>query len=167
MAGNEQMWILVITGLIAGATCLVLSVRGGREPPVHFWAWLLGLILLSAGEAFRILIGVTTVIQGSWAEAWPLVGAAAAACILASAVIRPRLAAWFLLGTAIVLPLILVPGLMGWVGLIAADLTPLHVVGFYGLPALVTSALLFVATRPAGRRAPESGRPRVSRHRVA
>ncbi len=156
MSGDLQVWWMVFTGLALGIGCFAWAAIAGYEQPLRRWAWIVAIVLLGIGESFRLMVGIGTTVQGGWSVSWPLVGAIAAGFVLAGAVIRPRVAQWFLVATAVVLPLVLLPGTLGWFGLVMPEITAEHVAGFYSLPALVTAGALFVATERLPRRSPRA-----------
>lgn len=104
------IYSVVLTGLVGTIVALVLALRGGRTDPVHRVPWIIALVALGIDSAFHLAISVGALVAGGWGSMWIVIGSVAIAGVFATAWIAPRIAGWWLIATAIGLPLVLIAG---------------------------------------------------------
>lgn len=108
------IYLVVAIGLIGTLVALVVALMRGRERPAHRLPWWIAVIVLGLDSAFHVLMSTGAVIQGGWGSTWIVIGTLAIIGVFATAIIRPRIAGWWLIATAIVLPIVLVVGDTIW-----------------------------------------------------
>lgn len=104
------IYIVVGVGLVGTIVSLVMALRGGRARPAHRVPWWIAVIALAIDSALHAAISTGAVIQGGWESTWIVLGSLAIIGVFVTALIQPRIAGWWLMITAIVLPIILVVG---------------------------------------------------------
>lgn len=100
--------IVVLAGLIGTVTTLAVSLAGHRSRPHHRVPWVIALIALGIDSAVHVAISIGALVTGGWDASWIAVGSQAIAGVFALAWIAPRMAGWWLVATALGLPLLLV-----------------------------------------------------------
>lgn len=102
------IYIVVLTGLAGTIMALLLALREGPTDPVHRLPWIIALVALGLDSAIHVAISVGAVVTGGWQSAWVAIGSLAIVGVFATAWRAPRIGGWWLITTAIALPLMLV-----------------------------------------------------------
>lgn len=140
------IYSVVLTGLVGTIVALVLALRGGRTDPVHRVPWIIALVALGIDSAFHLAISVGALVAGGWGSMWIVIGSVAIAGVFATAWIAPRIAGWWLIATAIGLPLVLIAGNAVFPSE-AEESVPLSVLlAFYSPRMLIVGGLLIWST---------------------
>lgn len=100
--------IVVSVGLIGTMTALIMRMSAGRSAPLRRVPWVIALIALGVDGAIHVAISVGSLVTGGWEASWVAVGSLAIVGVFALAWIAPRIAGWWLVATAVGLPLLLV-----------------------------------------------------------
>jgi len=142
-----SIYVVVGIGLVGSLITCAVALRIGRESPGHRVPWWIAVIALGLDSAFHIAMSVGAVIQGGWESTWIVIGSLAITGVFATAIIRPKIAGVWLIGTAIVLPVVLIIGNAIWSP--GEESVPVEVLlGLYSTRMLVVGALLmWSATR--------------------
>lgn len=136
------MYAVVGVGLVYSLALLGWAASRGRRRPRHVVPWIVALVFLGLDVAAHIAMSVGTMLQSAGAGGWIAVGTAAIAGVLATAVLQPKLAGWGLVGSAALMPLLLLV-VSVWPGVDAAELAPLPVMlAFWSTRAVIVGALL-------------------------
>lgn len=140
------IYVVVTIGLLGTVTTLALALRAGRVAPIRRVPWVIALVALGIDSALHIAISVGALVTGGWEAAWIALGSLAITGVCATAWVSPRIAGWWLVATAVALPLILVLTTL----LVAqGDEQPVPVeimLGFYTPRMLIVGGLLLWAT---------------------
>ena len=136
------IYVVVGIGLIGTLIALVLALTWGRERPAHRLPWWIAVIVLGLDSTIHAVMSTGAVIQGGWASTWIVIGTLAITGVFATAIIRPRIAGWWLIVTAIVLPLVLVAGNALWPSSGEESVPVAVLLGFYSTRMLVIGGLL-------------------------
>lgn len=148
------IYSVVLTGLVGTMVALALALREGRTDPVHRVPWIIGLVALGIDSALHLAISVGALVTGGWGSMWIVIGSVAIAGVFATAWIAPRIAGWWLIATAVGLPLVLIAGNAVF-PLEAEQSVPLSVLlTFYTPRMLIVGGLLIWSTLT--RRMPQS-----------
>lgn len=135
-------------GLLGALILLIASIREGRVKPHHQVLWIIGIVALSVSIIFRLAIFIGTSIQGFPLGSLPIaIGNIAVILVLVSVFWQPLWAGWFLIGSAIVIPLLSVLFELVVLGVTLENLvTPVMLIS-YSLPALITGTLFVISMR--------------------
>lgn len=141
---------LIVTGLgfVAAVMLLIFSLRAGKRAPQHRALWIIALIALGISILFRFVIFIGASTQGAINDVLPvLVGNLAVILVFVSALWQPRWTGWFLLGSALAVPLIslVFEALMSDRQLDESVVSGLLI--FYSIPAIITGTLLVLSAR--------------------
>ena len=139
--------IVIALGLLTSVILVVLALRAGRRRPEHRWLWWLALVAIAASALFHGAIGIVMLLNAGTADGGAvLMGAAALAGALLLAVWRPAWAGWLLIATGLAQPALL--WLLQWMsGAVApTGVPPEGMLAVYGVPAVVTGAVLLLST---------------------
>lgn len=168
------IYVVVGIGLAGTLIALVVALTRGRERPAHRVPWWIAVIVLGLDSAFHVVMSTGAVIQGGWESTWLVIGTLAITGVFATAIIRPRIAGWWLIATAIVLPLVLVIGNAISPSSDEESVPVAVLLGFYSTRMLVIGALLVWCATPrkpgsdtSGPKTESSARLRVSARRAA
>ena len=135
-------------GLLAALILLIASLRKGRVKPHLQVLWIIGIIALSASILFRLAIIVGTSIQGFFLASLPIViGNIAVALVLVSVFWQPLWSGWFLIGSAVVMPLLSMLFELLVLQTNLDELVTPVILMTYSLPALITGALFIISMR--------------------
>lgn len=136
------MYAVVGVGLAYGLVLLGWAVARGRRRPRHLVPWIIALAFLGLDVAAHTVMSVGVMLQSPGDGGWIGVGTVAIASVLATAALQPRLAGWGLIGSAALMPLVLLV-VSVWPGVDSAELAPLPVIlAFWSTRAIVVGALL-------------------------
>lgn len=102
------IYSVVLTGLVGTIVALVLALREGRTDPVRRVPWIIALVALGVDSALHLAISVGSLVAGGWGSMWIVIGSVAIAGVFVTAWLSPRLAGWWLVITALLLPVILI-----------------------------------------------------------
>ena len=129
-------------GLAGTLVTLIHAMTQGRKIPARRVPWWIAVIVLGLDSAFHVAMSVGAVIQGGWESTWIVLGTLAITGVFATAIIRPRIAGWWLIVTAIVLPIVLVAASAIWTSS-SEESVPIEVLlGLYSTRMLVIGGLL-------------------------
>lgn len=141
-------YVVVVVGLLFTAVVLTFAVLRGRAKPVRPVPWWIAIIALSLDVAYHVVVSIAALIAGGWEGAWIAIGTLAIAGVLATAIIQPRLAGWWFIASAALMPAVLVIT----DALAPADeLSPIPVaimLGFYSTRAVIVGTLLVWSGTP-------------------
>lgn len=101
------IYVVVLTGLVGTIVALWLALRQERTTHTHRAPWIIALAALGIDSVFHISVSVGALIAGGWESMWIVIGSTAIAGVFATAWRAPRIAGWWLITTALALPLIL------------------------------------------------------------
>ena len=101
------IYIVVLTGLVGTLVALSVALSHGRISPTHRVPWIIAVTALGIDSVFHVSVSVGALIAGGWESMWIVIGSVAIAGVFATAWLAPRIAGWWLIATAIGLPLIL------------------------------------------------------------
>lgn len=101
------IYLVVTAGLVGTIVALVLAIRRKRTPPTHRVPWIIALAALGVDSVFHLAISVGSLMAGGWESMWIVIGSIAIAGVFAIAWVSPQIAGWWLIATAIGLPMIL------------------------------------------------------------
>ena len=145
--GIEFSYVTAV-GLVGALVLMVTSVRAGRQVPHIRALWIIGIIALSASILFRLAITIGTSIQGFFLASLPIViGNIAVALVLVSVFWQPLWSGWFLIGSAVVMPLLSVLFELLVLQANLDELVTPVILMTYSLPALITGALFIISMR--------------------
>ena len=160
------MYAIVMIGLAVGLVALAVAMAEGRAEPQRRIPWIVALVILGVDTLLHIVasVGLTVAVVTEGASvmdgAWLLMGTGGFLAILAVAVLRPRLAGWALLASAVAVPILLaLGGLTVQPDSEGAVPWPVALVT-YSVPAAVTGGLLLLSMMPRRGRADERQAPR-------
>ena len=143
-------WLILVTGigLAASAVLVILSVRAGRQHPVHRVPWIIAIVALCISVVFRLTVTIGTMASSTILDGVPiLVGNLAVVVGIVAAFWRPAWTGWVLIASAAVLPTIaLLIGLVLGPPAMEPEIAPV-MLGFYGIPAVISGILLVVSER--------------------
>lgn len=103
-----SLYIVVSIGLALALTGLALALLQGRRRPHHQVLWVIALIVLGIDVALHVVVSVGSVVAGGVDGGWMVIGSAAIAVVLMTALIDPRIAGWTFAATGVLLPFVLV-----------------------------------------------------------
>ena len=143
-------YIVVTIGFLVTAVVLTLAVLRGRAKPARTVPWWIAIIALSLDVAFHVVVSIAALLAEGWEGSWIAIGTLAIAGVLATAIIQPRLAGWWFIASAALLPAVLA---ITDALLPADELSPIPVavmLGFYSTRAAIVGGLLVWSahTRP-------------------
>lgn len=141
------IYIVVGTGLIGTVATLALSIRMGRVRPDHRVPWIIALVALGLDSAIHVAISIGALVTGGWEAAWIAVGSLEITGVFDTAWIQPRIAGWWLIVTALALPLLLLAATAVWTS--SEDIVPVGVLlAFYTPRRLIVGGLLVWSAGP-------------------
>ena len=145
-------------GFLGALVLLIASVRAGRQQPHLPVLWIISIVALSASILFRFALFVGSSIQGSPLATLPiLIGNLAVILVLISVFWQPSWSGWFLIGSAVAMPLISLLFELVVIQVKPDDvITPVVLIS-YSLPALITGILLLISMRK-----PAMAEPRIT-----
>jgi uncharacterized membrane protein YwaF len=145
--GNE-MFVTTIAGFIACVVLLILSFRAGRSTPTNKVLWVIALVLLGISIALRFTFVIGGVLNEQATEVLPiLIGNAAVIGAFVAAFWQPRLTGWFLIGSAIVMPLLTIIAETTVRGGFPEETMAAVMVGSYSIPSIITGTLLVLSMK--------------------
>lgn len=143
--GNDLL-ITVSIGLAASLVFLVFALRAGKDKPQRAWAWVAGLVLLGASVVFRFALIFLMGREGGFSDVAPIiVGTAAVIVAGVVALWRAVWAGWFLIGSAIGIPLIQWLTISVMANPREEGVPPEGLFVTYSIPAAVTGVLFLIA----------------------
>ena len=140
---SPELMMFVILSLGAGSALVALVAASviGRQPIVHRWVWVIGLIVAGLPAVFITIVSVAVFLSPGGVN-WIIVGGIGLWAIFVTAIIRPRIAAWVSIASGVALPLLLL--LAQWVSteVNAPIISPLTGLGSYSWRAVLLGGLL-------------------------
>ena len=105
---SPELIMFMILSLGAGSALVALVAASviGRQSIVHRWVWIVGLIVAGLPAVFISIVAVAMFL-GPGGGDWIFVGAIGLWAIFATAIIRPRIAAWVSIASGLALPVLL------------------------------------------------------------
>ena len=144
-------YVVVVVGLVFTAAVLTTAVLRGRAKPLRAVTWWIAIVALSFDVAFHVVVSIAAFLAGGWDGMWIAIGTLAIAGLLATAIIQPRLAGWWFIASAGLMPAVLV---LADTILPASELSPIPVgvmLGFYSTRAAIVGTLLVWSSSPRRR----------------
>lgn len=139
------MYWVVGAGLAYSLGFLVWAIGRGRRRPLHPVPWIIALCLLGLDVAAHAVMSIGSMVESPLQGGWVAVGTIAIAGLLATAALQPQLAGWALVGSAALMPLILLV-VWAWPGMDTGDLAPVPVMlGFWSTRAVIVGVLLVLS----------------------
>lgn len=136
------MYAVVGVGLAYSLVFLGWAVGRGRRRPQHPVPWIIALVFLGLDVAAHLVMSSGVMLQSPVEGGWVGIGTLAIACLLACAALQPGLAGWALIGSAVLMPLVLLT-VSVWPGVDTAELAPLPVMlALWSVRALIIGTLL-------------------------
>lgn len=142
------IYLVVGFGLIGTIAATSVALRMGRQFPPHRAIWIACLVVLGLDSLLHVAISAGAVVQGGWQSTWIVVGTLAIAGVFMTAMIRPAVAGWWLLVTAIALPSILLVTSAIWPADEQESVPVGVLLGFYSTRMIVIGGLLVWSARP-------------------
>lgn len=102
------IYIVVLTGLVGTLVALSVALSHGRISPTHRVPWIIAVTALGIDSVFHVSVSVGALIAGGWESTWIVIGSVAIVGVFATAWLAPRIAGWWLVATALGLPLVLI-----------------------------------------------------------
>lgn len=136
------MYAVVGLGALSALILVILALLAGRRKPVRLWQWIAALVVQGLPAALLTVPAVMTVVQRQ--PPWITVGVVGLWLLIGLTVLRPRWAAWALVVSAGLMPLLL------WTGgtLVPSQelpIEPLMMLGFYSARSAIAAGLLWWA----------------------
>lgn len=100
-------YVVVVVGLLVTAAVLTVAVRRGRTKPVRPVPWWIAIVVLSLDVAYHAVISIAALFAGGWEGSWIAIGTLAIAGVLATAILQPRVAGWWFIASAALMPAVL------------------------------------------------------------
>lgn len=145
--GNE-LYVTVIVGVIASIVLLTLSFRAGRIKPNHNVLWVIALVFLGISIVYRFIIVAGGILNEQATEVLPvLIGNLAVIGVFVAAFWQPRLAGWFLIGSAFAMPLITLIAEATISERFPGETAAAVMFGSYSIPSIVTGTLLVLSMK--------------------
>ena len=141
-------YVVVVVGLLFTAAVLTAAGLRGRAKPIRPVPWWIAIVALSLDVAFHVVVSIAALLAGGWDGLWIAIGTLAIAGVLATAIIQPRLAGWWFIASAALLPAVLA---ITDALLPADELSPIPVavmLGFYSTRAAIVGTLLVWSSAP-------------------
>lgn len=141
-------YVVVTSGLLVTAVILTLALLRGRAKPVRPVPWWFAFAALSLDVAVHAVVSIAALLAGGWEGAWIAIGTLAITGVLATAIIQPRMAGWWFIASAALMPAVLA---MTDALLPADELSPIPVavmLGFYSTRAVIVGILLVWSGTP-------------------
>jgi len=139
------MYWVVGVGLVYSLVFLGWAIGRGRRRPRHQVLWIIALVFLGLDVLAHAVMSVGAMVERPLQGGWVAVGTVAIAGLLATAALQPQLAGWALIGSAALMPLVLLT-VSVWPGADTAELAPVPVLlGFWSTRAVIVGVLLVVS----------------------
>ena len=141
-------YVVVVVGLLFTAVVLTTAVLRGRAKPVRPVPWWIAIIALSLDVTIHVVVSIAALVAGGWEGMWIAIGTLAIAGVLATAIIRPRLAGWWFITSAALMPAVLA---IAKAILPTSEPSPIPVavlLGFYSTRAVIVGSLLVWSGTP-------------------
>lgn len=145
-----SLYIVVSIGLALALTGLALALLQGRKRPHHQVLWVIGLIVLGIDVALHVVVSVGSVVAGGLDGGWMVIGSAAIAVVLVTALIDPRIAGWTFAATGVLLPFVLIAADAIASGTESAQISVGLMLAVYSTRAVLVGALLVLSASGGG-----------------
>lgn len=100
-------YIVVLTGFVGTVVVALRALRQGRISPTHRVPWIIAMAALGVDSVVHLAVSVGALVTGGRESMWIVIGSAAIGGVFATAWISPRITGWWLITTAIGLPVLL------------------------------------------------------------
>ncbi len=136
------MYWVVGVGLLYSLVFLGWAIGRGRRRPRHPVPWIIAIALLGLDVVAHAAMGVGAMVESPLQGGWVAVGTVAIAALLVTAALQPQLAGWAFVGSAVLMPLVLLT-VSVWPGVDTGELAPLPVLlALWSTRALIVAVLL-------------------------
>lgn len=148
MTPDAVMYLIVSTMASVVLVLLVVAVVQRRRPPVHKGPWIAALVIEGLPAIFLTIPAVVVMFVGE--GNWITIGVIGLWLLIALTVMRPRWAAWGLIGSAAALPILL------WLGEFLLEAGPPMQIGIlqglisYSARSVIAGGLLLWAAGITG-----------------
>ncbi|MGA1145686.1 MAG: hypothetical protein ACO3YU_01650 [Candidatus Nanopelagicales bacterium] len=140
-----SLYVVVSIGMALALTGLALALLQGRRRPHHQVLWVIALIVLGIDVALHVVVSVGSVVAGGLDGGWMVIGSAAIAVVLLTALIDPRIAGWTFAATGVLLPFVLVAADAMTAGTESAQISVGLMLAVYSSRAVLVGALLVLS----------------------
>lgn len=145
-------YLVVTVGFLISLALLIFALRSGRIAPVRRLPWLIAIIVLGIDVAYHAVVSVAALATGGgWEAAWLPIGTLAIAGVLAIAILQPRIAGWWFIASAALMPAVLAIGDAIFTSGTESEIPIAVMLGFYSTRAAIVGGLLVWSAHPNAR----------------